>query len=115
MLQPVEPGERPAELEHLRRAVDVDPAGGLGSDSQVVDGRQVPDLRHVREGVGRGPADAQVRRGDVALGEPDPPAHLGMAGLHRAQPLLRRRHVPGLHQAHRPHSLATREQAGKQG
>jgi len=44
VVQPEERGAGPAELEDPFRSVDIDPAGGLAADGQVVDGREMPDL-----------------------------------------------------------------------
>ena len=114
VLQASELGSGEAELDHVGGALDVDAAGNLLGDGEVVHGCQVPDLRHRLEPGSIHVVDPQSGRGDVALDQGDPTSGVRMRSLDLRDALGRHGHVVRLHEADRVHAFAPREDPRQQ-
>ena len=115
VLQPPQVGLLAAEGEHVGRAADVDPAGDLRRDGEVVDGREVPHLLHLVEAVALDRAEAEAGDGDVALDERDAARRVRVGDLELLDPRPGEHRVLRLHEADRVGAWPAREQPGEQG
>ena len=115
VLQPPQVRLLAAEGEHVGGAADVDPAGDLRRDGEVVDGREVPHLLHLVEAVALDRAEAEPGDGDVALDEPDAARRVRVGDLELLDPGPGEHRVLRLHEADRVGAGPAGEQPGEQG
>ena len=112
VVQALQPGTPAAEVEHGARAVHVDSHAQVPADAEIVDGREVEDLRHAGgEGCG---SEAEPWERDVALHQLDARGSRGIDRPDRCDRLPRGRRTARLHEAHRPSALAPAQELRQQ-
>ncbi|OQC33807.1 MAG: hypothetical protein BWX64_02875 [Acidobacteria bacterium ADurb.Bin051] len=112
VLEPVETGAAPREIEDLAGALDVDLHRQLPLHREVVDRGEMEDLAHLAGEAGvLIDRQAEARLGDVPLDEGDPVREARFGGGDLRGPLLGERRELRLHEADHLVLVAPREDA----